>query len=1632
MSETTNENTIQEKKSRNLLKKFSRGVGLLFFLIFLLFGVAYFSIQIPFVQDFLVSKITETLQDELHTEVRVGRLRLSFYDKLLLENVLIRDEKKDTLLYVGTLGATFNTSLPELLGKRLKIVGFSLTDAYFRMAVDTFGTGKRTNFDFILEHFASDNSKPGEPKSNSGGSPFIIELSKANLVRVRFELDNKVFGEKITASVNKGSILVNDLRLHERWIDLKQLELDDPVFTLTKVKTDIVYKSPPSNKQADEWCIFVDDLRLNNGGLEIHNFKKRPEILPGPYMDYQHLSIKDINTRFRNLSFSDFEAKAVVDEISARTSGGFHLEKLKADHVRVNSKETDIFGLRIKTDKSDISDTLMFRYNAFGDFEDFTDKVIMDGRLKNSTVLINDIINFAPGLDDVPLFHNNKFKTAKIRGRIYGKVNSLKGTDFGFYMDPSTTVEGYFSSRNLSVPGEGFLSLTLKKLTTTTHFIQELFPDVKLPENVMRAGHIQFSGNFDGFFDNFVAYGTLNSDLGNVKTDINLDIAEGKDHAKYSGNLVLNQFNLGLFLNNKQLGKTTANIQITEGRSLALENLNAKIEGLVKELEFKGYKYHDANVKGIVTKNLFDGDLSVKDENVDIDFSGKVDFSKKPIDLKFKSYIGKIDFRKLNLLKDSITVRGIIDTDIKFTELDDVQGTVLLSNAELINGSHEPLKIGNVNIVADLSGKEYRFLTLQSDMADLDFRGKFDMDELAGVVINAVTKTHPNIASKIGLTPQNIHPINHDFYFDGTLKKSEEVFNAFNINLDSISDITVSGRFANTDTVNYEYSLVAKIPYAGVKGWKLNNIDLNLDSRDITSDIQLSAGYTQPGRDSFEQFALDATVNRDSIKFHTTATSFYNTVDSINLRGKFNVGPDFYELEFLPSQFVLLDSVWNIQAPNYIKFGKNEFIANDLIISSKLGSITLISAQNNGVTLALEDLDVSFVNNFINYNNVKFGGTARGELQINNIFSMEDLVLGLDIKDFFIGEERRGVLQIDARMKDLNSPLSLKMNVYDMESDLSAMGFYYPKKSIGAQKDSFNFKVAVSRYPLQLLEYIIPSGIKNTTGLFDAHCELYGTTDKPEILGQVKVIQGNTTVSFLGTKYFMNNQIVNLSSKLIDFNGVLIMDELGNFATVEGGITHEYFKKFGLNTRLKSDKFLGLNTTKKDNPQYYGKALGKMNIRFRGDFKNPDIYVVGESAPGTRIFIPITQANDTNELSFITFINTDSTSKKLKAATNKYDALNGVNLEMDLTVNENAEIQLIFDEKTGDIIKSRGKGNLKISMPQGSNLRLYGDYEIVQGDYLFTLLNIVNKPFTIKSGGTISWNGDPFAATLDISAEYKGLSTSPYNLIAEYLSTADATLREEARKPTTVNLTMRLTGLLTKPDISFDIDFPNLTSEIKSFTDSKLRVLAQDPNELNKQVAGLILMNGFLPSTTGFQTSNAIRDAGVNTLSQFLGNQISNLMRDIISDAIKDVPFVSGIDFDVGYNIYTSEDASISGQNLIYSGQEFQVRMKNRLFDDRLSVNLGTNVVSQSSINSTSYIAADVSFEYALTPDRRYILKYYIKSDQFLGERKYKYGLGISYRKEFDSFGEFVNRIKKNTTKAFGKKEEEKSPGSIQ
>ncbi len=184
--------------------------------------------------------------------------------------------------------------------------------------------------------------------------------------------------------------------------------------------------------------------------------------------------------------------------------------------------------------------------------------------------------------------------------------------------------------------------------------------------------------------------------------------------------------------------------------------------------------------------------------------------------------------------------------------------------------------------------------------------------------------------------------------------------------------------------------------------------------------------------------------------------------------------------------------------------------------------------------------------------------------------------------------------------------------------------------------------------------------------------------------------------------------------------------------------------------------------------------------------------------------------------------------------------------------------------------------------------------------------------------------------------------------------------------------------------------------------------MEQDQNELNRQVFGLVVVGSFLP-TSSANTQTLIQTSAFNTSTQVLSNQfcyLTGLAAEWFGGA------VSSIDLDVAYNEYQN---SLSDPNLGQIGRELQVRLTSGFANDRVTVQLG----SQSGLSrpgtavNDGFLGEDVTVEIQLTENRQWRLKVYQRTepDIAIGQRRSRYGFGISFRKDYDSFDDMMSGL---------------------
>ena len=320
-------------------------------------------------------------------------------------------------------------------------------------------------------------------------------------------------------------------------------------------------------------------------------------------------------------------------------------------------------------------------------------------------------------------------------------------------------------------------------------------------------------------------------------------------------------------------------------------------------------------------------------------------------------------------------------------------------------------------------------------------------------------------------------------------------------------------------------------------------------------------------------------------------------------------------------------------------------------------------------------------------------------------------------------------------------------------------------------------------------------------------------------------------------------------------------------------------------------------------------------------------------------------------------------------------------MDFDLEINPDAQVRLIYDENIGDVIEGSGFGNLSLKIGEDGFFNIFGDVIIEEGEYLFTMQNIVNKNFKIENGGTLHWEGDPYNADINFYANYEAKTS---------LSLLDNDYNYNTKLP--VICRMHMTEKLLSPEVDFIIEIPDATDIART----KLMQLTDSQQKLLQQFAFLLVSNSFLVEESG---EDYLNNSLTVTGTELISNQLSNWLSQTTDD------------FDLGFKwIPGSSDSLTTDQVEIAFSQKF--------LNDRLTINGNASNANTPEAQAVTSIVGEVDIQYDLDSSGKIKLKAFNRADAYDplygDEFRYEQGLGLFYRREFNKF---LDLFRKNKAK---------------
>lgn len=1438
-------------------------------ILIVMLGGSVLALRTSYFQTIITKRIAKELSQQTNTNISIGHVDIAFFKKVILKDLLIEDQKSDTLFFTERVLARIDSL--KIRKHRIALNELRFENNHIKIDRDS---AEHFNFSFLLDSLKTE----------------------------RDTLPNWVI------KCNQFGFQGSDISYH----DIRQ-----------------------KNKKN----VFLYDLNLN-----ISEFKN--------YKD-------SIQFRINSLDMNDGK-NLFLDQLSA--------------FVNANENKIEIKSINIKSKNSIVEDS-EFTLRLKNDSTQSNIKPEINFQLNQAKISMAEVAELLPSLKGM----NQKID---LSGRIYGSLDDIKGKNINLKTGSNTSASLDFYINGITAPETMYLFLDLKQCTSTFSDLSKIrLPNrsglryLEFPQSFYGSGLLSYTGNFSGFLTDFVTFGTLESELGTLETDISVVPKEDQDIIRYRGKVSTELFQLGNLLDNETIGDASFNGEI-DGN---YDNTNNTISGLFKgdifQIEINDYLYKNIQMDGLYVDQMFDGLLRVNDPNLKFDFQGQFDLNELSPEFNFNLSLNRFLPGNLNLSDKFPKAQMAFNMKAQFTgnKIDNLKGVIHVNDGTYEN-SNGTLNLKNMQLVS-IPNDSTKTLTFTSEFLDFEIEGNYRFQN----ILNSFRRIANHFIPAIEFTPsERGRPNVFDYEIDAKdLNKLADIF---------YPDLTFDEPFLLYGKINSEqndFELAGSIPGIQYKKFWVRNVFIGnkiIDEK-YSSIFKLGEVLHQNGMELYD-FTIDTEI-ADNIS--NNLVTWNNNLDS-TLHSEIESETTFFKADstsfpgivtrFFPAKIFIADSSWQFGAFD-LSIDTTTMAVNDFNIyrgSQFLSAHGIISKEDTShMSVNFKDIDLGFVTKSFEVKK-SFGGNLDCSVVLSGMYNEPVVLSNITVDSFTFEDYLVGNLELTSHWGQNNEVINSELDIVkNNRTRLKTTGYYNPKTK------ELNYEAVADSLSLKLLGAVIKRNLSEFEGHAHGKVLFNGSIDNIELNGALQATNAGLTVDYTKGSYTFTDSVY-FKKDTIQFDNITIADIHENEGKFNGVLVHNNFKDFIYNLTINSPRILALNTTIKDNEQFFGKIYANCKLDIIGEKKSVELGGTATSLRGTDLSISMEYEGDVEQYDFFAFRTTEENEVRKRFFEKNTNGDFGIKLTVEVT--PDAKIQLIYNSRIGDVIKAQGEGILLFEMDDDYNISLSGDYTLTQGDYLFTLQNVMNKRFTIDQGSTIIWSGDPYNAIVDLTAIYR-LKASLYDLMIENY------LIDDIYQRIPVECKILLTEELTNPVIDFEIDFP----EEDETTIGILQQFINTEEEMNKQILSLIVLGKFytpeyLRGTYESQNQNTLG----TTASEVFSNQLSNWLSQISSDV------------DVGFNYRPGNSIT---------NDEIELALSTQIFNDRVTLNgnVGNNVNPES--NNSSQIVGDFDMKVKLNRSGKIQFKAFNRSNNNLiyETAPYTQGIGFIFKEEYNSLNELAHKI---------------------
>lgn len=1330
------------------------------------------------------------------------------------------------------------------------------------------------------------------------------------------------------------------------------------------------------------------DLRINSvlirRGQIYYDLLSAPQT-PGRF-NANHLGIQNFSATLSLKTLTPDSLNAQIKRLSFNEQSGFKLKKL-ALRLTANHNGLQADNIEIALPQTDLTiDTLAATYNSASLSPVINNDTQYMARM-HASITLSDLSMFVPAFThfDDPV---------NLRIALEGKGFQTKCTDIYLSNDyQSLLLKGEAMINHWNEKNNLFLFGNLSQLEADKEgiawLIQNLTGKANVPEVAQRTGNVHFNGDISGYLNQLTIHGTLLTDVGNIRANVTMHSDTITHLRSYSGKIISPELNLGKLLKQEEtLGNTAFDIEL-QGFKYHDGKAESYIKGNISSLTYKQYEYRNITLDGKYTPGGFNGKLSLDDTNGNIEINGHFATRQAVPDFNLRAIVRNFrpnDLHLTNKYKDTDMSLNLT-ADFSGHSIDDMQGKISIDSVS-VNAPEEDrcYYLKNLSVIAGNTGKnKEKQIDIRSSFLNGSVKGDYSYRTLPASILKTLQRYIPSLLALNKELPET----NNNFQFHFQLDNTDLFSKVLDVPVKLNMPATLNGYFDDRRTRLQIQGYLPEFIYDD-SHYESGTFLCSNTSDELECQLRINKRMKKGG---MINFAINSHVAADQLKTtvhwgNNTPSTFSGVVETVaSFRKSKEKNRLLTTIDIRPSKVILNDTIWKVH-PSKITIDKDLIEIDDFLFEHQDQYVRangrIGKEQTDSCLVDLSNINLQYVMDIIQFHAVKFNGLITGRVHLHNVLDKPVMHTRLSVKDFSLNDALLGLGDIKGEWDNELGGVRLHADIKENEQYFTNVDGYVSPKEKG-----LNLNIQAGGTNLSFLQPFVENIFSNMQGRVFGHVRLFGPFAELDLEGNAQA-DASMKVNILNTSFKAHADSVHITSGHFNFDNVRVTDPEGHTGTVNGTLTHTKLKDLMYNFRFHTNNML-VYYTEKETPEFpfYGKIYTTGDVLLRGGNNLLTVDGTLRTDPGTKFTYVTATAAEAINTQFITFIDKTPRRQQESIQTELYHHLNKVeeeeeedtptdtHINLQIEATPAATMRIVMDPVARDNISANGTGNLRINYYNKGDFQIFGNYNIEEGIYKMSMQNVIHKDFVLQSGGSVSFNGNPREANLDVQAVYTVNSASLNDLVAD-ASNTKGTVK--------VNCLLNLKGNLTAPTLKFDLDLPTVSDEDREL----VRSLTSTEEQMNTQIIYLLSIGKFYTydyANNANQSSDATSSLAFSTLSGQLNNMLSQV--------------IDSQNWNLGTNLSTG--------NKGWTDVEAEAILSGRLLNNRLIIN-GNFGYRDNPMRNTNFVG-DFEAMWLLTKNGDFRLKGYNQTNDryFTKSTLTTQGIGLMYKKDFTNWRELFD-----------------------